>query len=148
MLCNVPPMKCEKRQCSSCSFKPRCASDCSTEPASAKFLQPHPKSRPVASGPSGLSDSQPPVQAPVNSGAGSQATPGSPTKAQKCFICVTGMTCASCVANVERNLHKHRGDAGSAVAMRCAFLCTRAMFRFDFQGSSRCWCHSWPERRR
>uniref|UniRef100_A0AAQ4R0B9 Copper-transporting ATPase 2 n=1 Tax=Gasterosteus aculeatus aculeatus TaxID=481459 RepID=A0AAQ4R0B9_GASAC len=43
-------------------------------------------------------------------------------KTQKCFICVTGMTCASCVANVERNLHKHRGDAGSAVAMRCAFL--------------------------
>uniref|UniRef100_G3PQ40 Copper-transporting ATPase 2 n=1 Tax=Gasterosteus aculeatus aculeatus TaxID=481459 RepID=G3PQ40_GASAC len=82
-----------------------------------KFLQPRPKSRPVASGPSGLSDSQPPVQAPVNSGAGSQATPGSPTKAQKCFICVTGMTCASCVANVERNLHKHRGILSVLVSL-------------------------------
>uniref|UniRef100_G3PQ36 Copper-transporting ATPase 2 n=1 Tax=Gasterosteus aculeatus aculeatus TaxID=481459 RepID=G3PQ36_GASAC len=50
-------------------------------------------------------------------GAGSQATPGSPTKAQKCFICVTGMTCASCVANVERNLHKHRGILSVLVSL-------------------------------
>ncbi|XP_055083495.1 copper-transporting ATPase 2 [Periophthalmus magnuspinnatus] len=30
-------------------------------------------------------------------------------KVQRCFISVTGMTCASCVANIERNLLKHKG---------------------------------------
>lgn len=30
-------------------------------------------------------------------------------KTQKCFVRVTGMTCASCVANIERKLHKHTG---------------------------------------
>uniref|UniRef100_A0AAQ4QI03 Copper-transporting ATPase 2 n=1 Tax=Gasterosteus aculeatus aculeatus TaxID=481459 RepID=A0AAQ4QI03_GASAC len=38
-------------------------------------------------------------------------------KTQKCFICVTGMTCASCVANVERNLHKHRGILSVLVSL-------------------------------
>lgn len=28
---------------------------------------------------------------------------------QRCFIRVTGMTCASCVANIERSLLKHKG---------------------------------------
>ena len=31
-------------------------------------------------------------------------------KIEKCFIGVTGMTCTSCVANIERNLLKHRGE--------------------------------------
>jgi len=30
-------------------------------------------------------------------------------KTRKCFVHVTGMTCASCVANIERNLLKHEG---------------------------------------
>ncbi|KAG9333393.1 hypothetical protein JZ751_012705 [Albula glossodonta] len=30
-------------------------------------------------------------------------------RSQKCFIRVTGMTCASCVSNIERNLQKHKG---------------------------------------
>lgn len=31
---------------------------------------------------------------------------------RKCFVHVTGMTCASCVANIERNLLKHEGKNG------------------------------------
>ncbi|KAM8904773.1 copper-transporting ATPase 2 isoform 2-T2 [Spinachia spinachia] len=87
------------------------------EPSSAKRIHPRPKSRPVASGLSGLSDLQPPVKAAVNNGAGSQAPPGSRTKAQKCFICVTGMTCASCVANIEGNLHKRKGIISALVSL-------------------------------
>ncbi|XP_076871736.1 copper-transporting ATPase 2 isoform X2 [Brachyhypopomus gauderio] len=41
--------------------------------------------------------------------------PGEET--QKCFIHVTGMTCASCVANIERNLHKHKGIKTVLVAL-------------------------------
>ncbi|KAJ8282213.1 hypothetical protein COCON_G00047320 [Conger conger] len=33
----------------------------------------------------------------------------SEVRTEKCFIHVTGMTCASCVANIERNLQKHKG---------------------------------------
>lgn len=40
----------------------------------------------------------------VNNGTGL-----SPENVQRCFISVSGMTCASCVANIERNLLKHRG---------------------------------------
>jgi len=51
-------------------------------------------------------------------GTGSQRLPDSQfvdgssdaQKIQKCFIGVTGMTRASCVANIERNLLKHRGE--------------------------------------
>ncbi|XP_035384328.1 copper-transporting ATPase 2 [Electrophorus electricus] len=38
-------------------------------------------------------------------------------KTQKCFVRVTGMTCASCVANIERNLHKHKGIKSVLVAL-------------------------------
>ncbi|KAG5852358.1 hypothetical protein ANANG_G00061550 [Anguilla anguilla] len=38
-------------------------------------------------------------------------------KTQKCFIHVTGMTCASCVANIERNLQKHKGIMSVLVAL-------------------------------
>lgn len=34
------------------------------------------------------------------------STPGAP---QKCFLQITGMTCASCVSNIERNLQKEAG---------------------------------------
>ncbi|XP_068612695.1 copper-transporting ATPase 2 [Brachionichthys hirsutus] len=49
--------------------------------------------------------------------AGAQGPPGSEVKAQRCFICVTGMTCASCVANIERNLLKHKGVATVLVSL-------------------------------
>uniref|UniRef100_A0A671YQ75 Copper-transporting ATPase 2 n=1 Tax=Sparus aurata TaxID=8175 RepID=A0A671YQ75_SPAAU len=45
----------------------------------------------------------------VSNGTLSHKTTGNEVKVQKCFICVTGMTCASCVANIERNLLKHKG---------------------------------------
>ncbi|CAL8307337.1 unnamed protein product [Merluccius merluccius] len=38
-------------------------------------------------------------------------------KIQKCYIGVTGMTCASCVANIESNLLKHRGIMSVLVAL-------------------------------
>ncbi|KAJ3584238.1 hypothetical protein NHX12_014734 [Muraenolepis orangiensis] len=38
-------------------------------------------------------------------------------KIQKCFITVTGMTCTSCVTNIERNLLKHRGIVSVLVAL-------------------------------
>ncbi|XP_037330803.2 copper-transporting ATPase 2 [Pungitius pungitius] len=79
------------------------------EPTSAKIIQPHPKSD--------LSDLQPPVEAAVDSGAGPPAAPERRTKAQKCFIRVTGMTCASCVANIEGNLHKHEGILSALVSL-------------------------------
>ncbi|KAK7154948.1 hypothetical protein R3I93_009787 [Phoxinus phoxinus] len=36
---------------------------------------------------------------------------------RKCFVHVTGMTCASCVANIERNLLKHEGIKSVLVAL-------------------------------
>ncbi|XP_058635479.1 copper-transporting ATPase 2 isoform X2 [Onychostoma macrolepis] len=36
---------------------------------------------------------------------------------RKCFVHVTGMTCASCVANIEKNLLKHKGIKSVFVAL-------------------------------
>lgn len=75
-------------------------------------IQSHEQSQPVSLGLSDVLASRP----RVSNGTGSQVPsasprPGSPEmKVQKCFVCVTGMTCASCVANIERNLLKHRGE--------------------------------------
>uniref|UniRef100_A0A7N9ANF3 Copper-transporting ATPase 2 n=1 Tax=Mastacembelus armatus TaxID=205130 RepID=A0A7N9ANF3_9TELE len=41
----------------------------------------------------------------------------SKSKVQKCFICIKGMTCASCVANIERNLLKHKGVISVLVSL-------------------------------
>lgn len=85
----------------------------STEPV--KRTQSHGKSRSVSTGPSDPSPMQSPFKAGVSNGAGSHATSENHSrntpdvKEQKCFISVMGMTCASCVANIERNLLKHRG---------------------------------------
>uniref|UniRef100_A0A3Q2ZKC3 P-type Cu(+) transporter n=1 Tax=Kryptolebias marmoratus TaxID=37003 RepID=A0A3Q2ZKC3_KRYMA len=54
--------------------------------------------------------------APISNGSGSQVTPAE-TKVQKCFICVTGMTCASCVANIERHVLKHKGIRSVLVSL-------------------------------
>lgn len=37
----------------------------------------------------------------------------------KCYIQVIGMTCASCVANIERNLRREEGETLEA----CYFMC-------------------------
>ncbi|XP_030606657.1 copper-transporting ATPase 2 [Archocentrus centrarchus] len=84
-----------------------------------KSIQSHEKSQLVSSGLSDMLASRP----RVSSGTGSQVPsasshPSSPEmRVQKCFICVTGMTCASCVANIERNLLKHRGVLSVLVSL-------------------------------
>ncbi|XP_048090546.1 LOW QUALITY PROTEIN: copper-transporting ATPase 2 [Alosa alosa] len=46
---------------------------------------------------------------------------------QKCFIRVTGMTCASCVANIERSLLKHKGVMSVLVSL----MAGKAEVRYD-----------------
>ncbi|KAJ8379177.1 hypothetical protein AAFF_G00230890 [Aldrovandia affinis] len=46
---------------------------------------------------------------------------------QKCFVRVTGMTCASCVANIERNLQKHKG----IVSVLVALMAGKAEVKYD-----------------
>ncbi|KAF7711125.1 hypothetical protein HF521_000136 [Silurus meridionalis] len=48
-------------------------------------------------------------------------------KTQKCFVRVTGMTCTSCVANIERKLHKHAGIKSVLVAL----MAGKAEIRYD-----------------
>ena len=43
-----------------------------------------------------------------------------PKTSSKCYIQVTGMTCASCVANIERNLRREEGKT----LLKLAILCT------------------------
>uniref|UniRef100_A0AAY4C1F5 Copper-transporting ATPase 2 n=1 Tax=Denticeps clupeoides TaxID=299321 RepID=A0AAY4C1F5_9TELE len=46
---------------------------------------------------------------------------------QKCFVRVTGMTCASCVSNIERSLLKHRGIQEASVSLAT----NKAHVKFD-----------------
>ncbi|KAG9277577.1 copper-transporting ATPase 2 [Astyanax mexicanus] len=48
-------------------------------------------------------------------------------KFQKCFVCVTGMTCASCVSNIERTLLKHKGIKSVLVAL----MAGKAEIKYD-----------------
>ncbi|XP_052018139.1 copper-transporting ATPase 2 isoform X3 [Apodemus sylvaticus] len=57
---------------------------------------------------------------PTHQGPGhSSATPPSPgaTASQKCFVQIKGMTCASCVSNIERSLQRHAGVLSVLVAL-------------------------------
>uniref|UniRef100_A0A667XMJ9 Copper-transporting ATPase 2 n=1 Tax=Myripristis murdjan TaxID=586833 RepID=A0A667XMJ9_9TELE len=69
----------------------------------------------------------------VSNGSGSKMTAaschsGSPQmKVQKCFIRITGMTCASCVANIERNLLKHKG----IISVLVALMAGKAEVKYD-----------------
>ncbi|XP_026218333.1 copper-transporting ATPase 2 isoform X3 [Anabas testudineus] len=99
---------------------------------SVKSIQSHERSRPV-SGPSDPSDLQSPCKAGVSNGTGSQTTSASPdpnahdAKVQKCFISVMGMTCASCVSNIERNLLKHRG----IISVLVSLMAGKAEVKYD-----------------
>ncbi|KAK2857051.1 hypothetical protein Q5P01_005786 [Channa striata] len=98
-----------------------------------KSIQSHEKSRPVSSGPSDLSHLQPPSRAGVSNGTGlptnsASAHPTSPDiKLQKCFISIMGMTCASCVANIERNLLKHKG----IICVLVSLMAGKAEVKYD-----------------
>uniref|UniRef100_A0A3Q1ILX0 Copper-transporting ATPase 2 n=1 Tax=Anabas testudineus TaxID=64144 RepID=A0A3Q1ILX0_ANATE len=104
----------------------------SFHPESVKSIQSHERSRPV-SGPSDPSDLQSPCKAGVSNGTGSQTTSASPdpnahdAKVQKCFISVMGMTCASCVSNIERNLLKHRG----IISVLVSLMAGKAEVKYD-----------------
>ncbi|KAL7370037.1 hypothetical protein ABVT39_017057 [Epinephelus coioides] len=101
--------------------------DASLEEPASKTLQGHVKSRPVNSGLSDLSGLQFPNKSGVSNGTGSQATSASEIKVQKCFICVMGMTCASCVANIERNLLKHKG----IITVLVSLMAGKAEVKYD-----------------
>ncbi|KAM3585147.1 uncharacterized protein V6R79_009024 [Siganus canaliculatus] len=89
-----------------------------------KSFQSQEKSRPVDPGPPDL----PPLsKTGVSNGSGSQPTSGSETKVQKCFIHVTGMTCASCVASIERNLLKHKG----IISVLVSLMAGKAEVKYD-----------------
>uniref|UniRef100_A0A803XWN5 Copper-transporting ATPase 2 n=1 Tax=Meleagris gallopavo TaxID=9103 RepID=A0A803XWN5_MELGA len=70
---------------------------------------------------------QPRVPEPPHQGCVSDALPDSPhpdepnqpsgATAKKCFLQVTGMTCASCVSTIERNLQKEEGIVSVLVAL-------------------------------
>uniref|UniRef100_A0A8C7VJG9 Copper-transporting ATPase 2 n=1 Tax=Oncorhynchus mykiss TaxID=8022 RepID=A0A8C7VJG9_ONCMY len=64
---------------------------------------------------------------PSISGSTKMATADEEGKVQKCFIRVTGMTCASCVANIERNLVKHRG----VISVLVALMAGKAEVKYD-----------------
>ncbi|XP_061876451.1 copper-transporting ATPase 2 isoform X2 [Colius striatus] len=70
---------------------------------------------------------QPPAPEPPHQGSASDALPDSPhlaepnqpcgVTAEKCFLQITGMTCASCVSTIERNLQKEDGIVSVLVAL-------------------------------
>ncbi|KAM8871457.1 LOW QUALITY PROTEIN: copper-transporting ATPase 2-like [Synchiropus picturatus] len=75
----------------------------------------HEGSPPVMSGSSDLPLS---CHSSISNGtAHTNNDPQTPVNAKKCFIYVTGMTCASCVANIERSLMKQKGIIGVLVSL-------------------------------
>ncbi|XP_051799249.1 copper-transporting ATPase 2 [Acanthochromis polyacanthus] len=91
-----------------------------------KSIQTPDKSRPDTSGPPDLSDSKSGVNGSQGPSAnGLQSSPQ--VKVQKCFVCVSGMTCASCVANIERHLRKHKG----IVSVLVSLMAGKAEVKYD-----------------
>ncbi|KAF3688428.1 Copper-transporting ATPase 2 [Channa argus] len=88
---------------------------------------------PVSSGPFDFSDLQSPSKVGVSNSTGLHTTsascrPSSPdVKLQKCFVSITGMTCASCVANIERNLLKHKG----IISVLVSLMAGKAEVKYD-----------------
>uniref|UniRef100_H3CZ42 Copper-transporting ATPase 2 n=1 Tax=Tetraodon nigroviridis TaxID=99883 RepID=H3CZ42_TETNG len=56
----------------------------------------------------------------VENGVGPQVTRRPEVRTQRCFIAVTGMTCASCVGNIERKLRSHGGITAVFVSLMAA----------------------------
>ncbi|XP_061841342.1 copper-transporting ATPase 2 isoform X2 [Nerophis lumbriciformis] len=59
----------------------------------------------------------------LSSDSGQRST----TKGQKCYVSVTGMTCASCVANIERSLLKHKG----IISVLVSLMAGKAEVKYD-----------------
>ncbi|KAL2088165.1 hypothetical protein ACEWY4_016993 [Coilia grayii] len=72
---------------------------------------------------------QPPNDPATKAPLAPPAGEGAPVEGllQKCFIRVTGMTCSSCVANIERSLLKHTGVASVLVSL----MAGKAEVRYD-----------------
>ncbi|XP_041114916.1 copper-transporting ATPase 2 isoform X1 [Polyodon spathula] len=93
--------------------KPREPGSCD-EAARSKHGTPQKKKQPKTHTKSQSSDYIPDAF-PKKSLADDQSTEAART--EKCFIQVTGMTCASCVSNIERNLQKRSGIVSVLVAL-------------------------------
>nr|XP_054595458.1 copper-transporting ATPase 2 isoform X2 [Nothobranchius furzeri] len=64
-----------------------------------------------------LANLQSSSRAAVSNGSGSCKADSPEIKVQKCFVCVTGMTCSSCVANIELHMLKHKGIISVLVSL-------------------------------
>ncbi|KAM9820887.1 LOW QUALITY PROTEIN: copper-transporting ATPase 2-like [Neosynchiropus ocellatus] len=85
----------------------------------------HEASPPIMSG-----SSDPPLSCHSSISNGTAHTnnyPKPPVHAKKCFIYVTGMTCASCVANIERNLMKQKG----IITVLVSLMAGKAEVKYD-----------------
>ncbi|XP_076028176.1 copper-transporting ATPase 2 isoform X2 [Genypterus blacodes] len=87
---------------------------------------------PVDSRPPEPSETKPRRHATASNGADATTTSPAKIKSQKCFIRITGMTCASCVANIEKNLLKHRG----VVSVLVSLMAGKAEVNYDGQAVS------------
>ncbi|KAF7650626.1 hypothetical protein LDENG_00122730 [Lucifuga dentata] len=85
----------------------------------------------ISSKPPDPYDLKPPHKAAARIGDASNmisCDPSSPKmRVQKCFIRVTGMTCASCVANIEQNLLKHKG----IISVLVSLMAGKAEVKYD-----------------
>ncbi|RVE75064.1 hypothetical protein OJAV_G00013030 [Oryzias javanicus] len=84
-----------------------------------RTTQNHEKSRP------GDTYLQPQTGTASNHDSGPQAN--SKTEVKKCFVLVAGMTCASCVANIEKHVLKHRG----IVSVLVSLMAGKAEVKYD-----------------